>query len=134
MCVCYNLRNLGASIHLCYPHALQIEDDEATYNVPCLCAGETCSGRRALQGSRGDAGRRSLSTGNCLDTTATNYNEDATGNGKDCLYTLSGCTDSAAFNFDPASTEASRACFSPPHLSHRALAATPQPLTLSRHS
>ena len=112
---------------------MQATDTDATYNVPCLCTG-SCSNRRALQGSRGDADRRSLSEDDCLDPSALNYNEDATGKGKDCLYILSGCTDSAAFNFDPSATEASRACFSPPHLSHRALAATPQPLTLSRHS
>ena len=96
-CVCCNP---------CYPHALQATDTDATYNVPCLCTG-TCSNRRAL--GSGDAARRSLSTDNCLDPSALNFNNDTTGEGSDCAYTKGGCADTAAINFDPAATEASRA-------------------------
>ena len=89
---------------------MQIEDDEATYNVPCLCTGTCSSNRRALQGSRGDAARRSLSTDNCLDPSALNFNNDTTGEGSDCVYTKGGCADTAAINFDPAATEDDLSC------------------------
>ena len=46
----------------------------------------------------------------CTDSTADNYNEDATIDDDSCTYPLLGCTTLGAFNYDPLATEDDGTC------------------------
>ena len=76
-------------------------DSDATFNVPCLCRGD-CSVTR----------RRRLEDDECWDPAALNYHSGAT-SGADCVYTVTGCTDSAASNYLPIANEDDGGCIFP---------------------
>jgi len=46
----------------------------------------------------------------CIDSTAINYNSDATQDDGSCEYPLLGCTDPSALNYDSAATESDNSC------------------------
>ena len=80
----YNLEDGSCRIAGC-----MAQDAAATFNVPCLCNGACApDDRRKL----------SSSTDDCWDPAALNYWVNATG-GSECVYNISGCTDSGASNY-----------------------------------
>ena len=70
--------------------------------MPCLCTGDCgATSRRRLEGAD-----------ECWDPAALNYHSGAT-SGADCVYTVTGCTDSAASNYLPIANEDDGGCIFP---------------------
>ena len=78
------------------------KDPDATFNVPCLCNGDCSVTRRRRLGGADE----------CWDPAALNYHSGAT-SGADCVYTVTGCTDSAASNYLPIANEDDGGCIFP---------------------